>query len=259
MTSTSQIPNNWVDKGPWPLISTPQAEGHDINSHYSVFIAVDMCHVHNLFIRAMNSIYLQCPYVTKHEDIADLLFYTKTLVITIDAHHDSEEKYLFPDLAAYTKNPKIMAINQAQHASFHGGLEKLGEYCIKTSPADYSYVTFRGMIDAFATQLFKHLNEEIPTILALRQYPSKDLKKIWARTEQHINDVGSFDEMFPLAFGCMDKGFEGGKHKFPPVPKVVNYIVYYWFARKHWSVWRFNPCDMWGHPIPLHFLPKETL
>jgi hypothetical protein len=207
----------------------------------------------------MNSIYLQCPYVTKHEDIADLLFYTKTLVITIDAHHDSEEKYLFPDLAAYTKNPKIMAINQAQHASFHGGLEKLGEYCIKTSPADYSYVTFRRMIDAFATQLFKHLNEEIPTILALRQYPSKDLKKIWARTEQHINDVGSFDEMFPLAFGCMDKGFEGGKHKFPPVPKVVNYIVYYWFARKHWSVWRFNPCDMWGHPVPLHFLPKETL
>jgi Hemerythrin HHE cation binding domain len=205
----------------------------------------------------MNSIYLQCPHVTNHTDIADLLFYTKTLVITINAHHDSEEKYLFPDLATYTKNPKIMAVNQAQHAAFHSGMEKLGEYCTTTSTADYSSATFRAMIDSFAPQLFKHLNEEIPTILALKQYPSEDLKPIWAKTEKHINDVGSFDEMFPLAFGCMDKGFEAGQHKFPPVPRIMNYVVKYWFARKHSGAWRFNPCDMRGNPRPLLFLPKE--
>jgi len=220
-------------------------------------MATDMCHVHNMFIRAMNSIYLQSPYVTDPADIADLLFYTKTVVITIDAHHDGEEKYLFPGLAEYTKNPNIMAVNRAQHAAFHEGMEKLGEYCSKTSPADYAHSTFQAIIDSFAAPLFKHLSDEIPTILALKEYPSKDLKAIWAKAEKHINDVGSFDEMFPLAFGCMDRGFEAGQHKFPPAPGFVNFVVKYWFARKHQGAWRFNPCDMWGTPRPLLFLPKE--
>ena len=219
-------------------------------------MATSMCHVHNIIIRAMNSIYLQSPYVKELADIADLLFYTKTLVITIGAHHDGEEKYLFPELAEYTKNPRIMAINQAQHAAFHKGLQELGEYCSTTSPANYSHSTFRSIIDSFATPLFKHLDEEIATILALKEYPSSELKRIWAKAEEHINDVGSFDEMFPLAFGCIDKGFEGGQLKFPPAPGFVNYVVNYWFARKHRGAWRFNPCDMWGKPRPLFFMPE---
>jgi hypothetical protein len=215
-----------------------------------------MCHVHNMFIRAMNSIYLQSPFVSTPTDIADLLFYAKTLVKTIDVHHESEENYFFSDLAAYTKNPKIMAVNQAQHAGFHGGLHKLGEYCSTTSPADFSYSTFKSIIDSFATALFKHLSDEIPSILALKDISSEDLKAIWAKTEKHAIDAGRFDEMFPLAFGCIDNGFEEGRHKFPPVPGFVRYVVKYWFARKHRSVWRFNPCDMWGNPRELFFLPK---
>jgi hypothetical protein len=210
-----------------------------------------------MFIRAMNSIYLQSPYVTSPNDIADLLFYAKTLVITIEAHHDSEEKYFFPDLAAFTGNPKIMAVNQAQHKVFHAGMEKFGEYCSTTLPSDYSHSEFTSLIDAFATPLFKHLSEEIPSILALSDIPSADLKTIWGKTEKHATDVGSFDEMFPLAFGCIDAGFEGGKHRFPPVPGFVNYVVKYWFAKKHEGTWRFNPCDMWGVPRELFFLPKE--
>lgn len=220
-------------------------------------MATDMCHVHNMFIRAINSIILQSPYVTKPADIADLLFYTKTVVITIAAHHDGEEQHLFPGLAEYTKKPSIMAVNQAQHADFHDGLEKLGEYCTTTSLADYSYEKFKSIIDSFAEALFRHLKDEIPTILALKKYPSKDLKAIWVTAEKHIDDVGSYDEMFPLAFGCMDRGFEGGRLNFPPAPAFVNYVVKYWFARKHKSVWRFNPCDMWGIPRPLFFLPKN--
>ncbi|THC87960.1 hypothetical protein EYZ11_012593 [Aspergillus tanneri] len=122
MITTSAIPKEWADK-PWPLITTPQCQGHDIHSHFSVFMATDMCHVHNLFIRSMNSIYRQSPYVTKPADVADLLFYTKCLVDCINAHHDREEKYLFPRLIEYTKDPDIMAVNQAQHAQFHGRVQ----------------------------------------------------------------------------------------------------------------------------------------
>jgi hypothetical protein len=217
-------------------------------------MATAMCHVHNIFIRALNSICIQSPFVVQASDIADLLFYTRTLVVTINAHHDGEELYLFPKLAEHTKNPDIMAVNRAQHAAFHESLEKLQDYCTTTSPSHYSYETFKGLVDASAGPLLQHLEDEIPTILALKNLPSGILKPIWEKTEQHITDVGTFDEMFPLAFGCMDKGFEGGQYKFPPVPGVVNYVVNYWFARKHKSAWRFNPSDMWGNPRPLHFL-----
>jgi Hemerythrin HHE cation binding domain len=220
-------------------------------------MATDMCHVHNLIIRGMNSIYLQSPYVKTPSDIADLFFYTKTLIACINAHHDGEEKYLFPGLIAYTGNSNIMSVNQVQHAAFHAGLKQLDEYCTLTPPAEYSDSTFGTTITSFATPLYQHLSEEISTILALKDIPNKDLKVLWAKAEKHINDVGSFDEMFPLAFGCIDKGFEAGQHKFPPVPGVVNFVVKYWFARKHQSVWRFNPCDMWGTPRPLYFLQNE--
>jgi hypothetical protein len=88
-------------------------------------MATAMCHVHNIFIRALNSVCLQAPFIHNATDIADLLFYTKTLVITINAHHDGEELYLFPQLGEYTKDPNIMAVNQAQHAAFHQSLGKL--------------------------------------------------------------------------------------------------------------------------------------
>ncbi|KID84507.1 hemerythrin HHE cation binding domain-containing protein [Metarhizium guizhouense ARSEF 977] len=200
-----------------------------------------------MFLRALNSIILQSPHVVKPGDIADLLAYTKTVVITIDAHHFGEEEYLFPALAAYTKNQDIMSANRAQHAAFHAGLSRLGEYCKSTSPDEYSHTTFKGLIDAFAPSLYEHLRDEIPTILALKVYPSDELRRMWVQAEkQHIADVGSYDEMLPLAFGCMDRGFEGGRHKFPPAPWWVAWVVRYWFARRHQSVWRFNPCDMWG-------------
>lgn len=174
----------------------------------------------------------------------------------IDAHHEHEEKFFFPDLAEITGNPKIMFVNEAQHKAFHSGIVKFGEYCSTTSPTDYSHAKFTSLFEAFANPLHKHLADEIPSILALKDIPSKDLKVIWEKLEKSATSVGSFDEMFPLAFGCIDAGFEGRMHRFPPVPGFVSYVVKYWFARKHQGAWRFNPCDMWGVPRELTFLPK---
>ena len=228
------------------------------SSHFSVHMATDMCHVHNLIIRGLNSIYLQSPFVQKNSDVDDLFFYTRALIQCINAHHDGEEKYLFPGLVTYSGDANIMSSNQLQHAAFHQGLKALERYCSSTAATDFSHLHFREIIDSFASALYQHLADEIPTILGLRGIPDEVLKPLWRKAEQHISDVGSMDEMFPLAFGCIDRGHEGGKHRFPPVPPVVNLVVKYWFARKHSSAWRFNPCDMWGRPRPLHFLPAET-
>lgn len=217
-----------------------------------------MCHVHNLIIRGLNSIYLQSPYVQTLKDVEDLFFYTRALIQCINAHHDGEEKYLFPGLIAYTGNADVMSENQSQHAAFHKGLKELDRYCSSRIAADFKHQDFRDLIESFAPALYQHLSDEIPTILALSDIPNDVLKPLWRKAEQHINDVGSMDEMFPLAFGCIDRGFENGRHKFPPVPSVVNLVVKYWFARRHSSVWRFNPCDMWGRPRPLHFLPSQA-
>ncbi|KAK4494426.1 hypothetical protein PRZ48_014724 [Zasmidium cellare] len=219
-------------------------------------MATDMCYVHNLFIRGLNSIYLQSPYVKTPNDIADLLFYTRCLLDCIMAHHDGEEMYVFPDLEELTGDPEIMQVNTDQHEAFHDGIETLLEYTKITDPATgYSQERFIEIIDSFAPALYTHLKEEIDTLLALDKYPSEPLKAMWAKADKHINDVGSFDEMFPLAFGCSDKGFEGGKHKHPPVPYVMKMVVKYWFARKHQGAWRFCPCDFDGTPKRLYFLP----
>ncbi|CAG8979485.1 hypothetical protein HYALB_00012085 [Hymenoscyphus albidus] len=183
---------------------------------------------------------------------------TKTLVTTIHAHHESEENHLFPALVKYTKNPTLMAGNLSQHATFHTGLETLHTYSTTTPPTSYSSTILRSIIDSFATELFTHLNDEIATLLALQQYESEGLKGPWSENQKHANDTGTFDEMLPLALGCVDKGFEGGIHKFPPVPWFVPYVVNYWFARKHRGAWRFNPCDAWGNPRELAFRGEET-
>jgi hypothetical protein len=38
----------------------------------------------------------------------------------------------------------------------------------------------------------------------------KIFSSLWKKAEDNINDVGTFDDMFPLVFGCMNKGFEAG-------------------------------------------------
>lgn len=129
-------------------------------------MATDMCHVHNVFIRGMNSVYLQSPFVKSTSDISDLLFYTKTLLACINAHHDGDEKYLFPGLAEYTKNPDIMGVNQVQHAAFYGGMREFAEYCEKTSPAEYPNTTFKAMVDSFVV---------LAAFSATQGYPRADL------------------------------------------------------------------------------------
>jgi hypothetical protein len=65
----------------------------------------------------------------------------KTLITCIKTQHDDEEKYLFPGLAVFTGNPKIMEVSEIQYAAFHGGLTDIENYCIKTLQKDYFHIT----------------------------------------------------------------------------------------------------------------------
>jgi len=216
-----------------------------------------MCHVHNTLIRGLNSIYLQAPHVSSPTDIKDFLFYCGAWVKMVEHHHDTEESTLFPAIEEFTKQPGLMEGNREQHLAFHSGMEAFFKYAQTTRPEAYSWTTMKGLIGGFAPALMKHLVDEIDSLLNLQGYDSKEVMKLWRATEEIAKGAkhpNIFDEIIPCVLGCADKTYEGG-NPFPPLPFFIPYLVQYWFAAKNKGAWRFLPCDMWGRPRPLMFVP----
>lgn len=189
--------------------------------------------------------------------MTDYLFFCKAWVAILHHHHEAEEEYLFPGFQALAGNKDIMAINVEQHAAFHDGLNRFEAYALHTEPRKYSWPDLKAIIDSFATPLISHLNSEIPTILAMRQYDDKEVRKVGAATLKfaiNTDGDGVAEMRLPLILGCIDRTFEDGLDKnFPPVPFFVPWLVNYWISRKHKGAWRFLPCDFFRNPRPLAF------
>lgn len=62
--------------------------------------------------------------------------------------------------------------------------------------------------------------------------------------------------MVPVVLGCADKTYEGG-NEFPAAPKVLPYLVKYWYTRNT-GAFRFSPCDFFSKPRPLLFGPTAA-
>ncbi len=143
-----------------------------------------MSHVHNTLIRGLNSIYLQAPHVSSPIDIRDFLFFCAAWVKTVEHHHDTEERTLFPAIEKFTKKPGLMECNRQQHEIFTPGLDRFLEYAQNTTPERYSFNTLKEIVDNFAPPLMKHLVDEIDTLLGLEGYDSKELMRLWLDTER---------------------------------------------------------------------------
>lgn len=63
-----------------------------------------------MFLRTINAIYIQAPYV-KPQDQQAFLSYASCLFNGIEAHHHGEEESLFPEIERLTGNSGIMAEN----------------------------------------------------------------------------------------------------------------------------------------------------
>lgn len=79
-----------------------------------------MALVHNMMIRAYNSIYLQATHV-RSEDVSDFLHYCSAWHMTIKGHHDAEEEVYFPGIEKATGVKGIMDSEVHEHGeqSFH--------------------------------------------------------------------------------------------------------------------------------------------
>jgi hemerythrin-like domain-containing protein len=135
-----------------------------------------MAVVHNMIIRSLNSIYLQAPHI-KPEDALAFANYSLQWWRFLVAHHDGEEKLFFPGVEATTGTKGLMDRNIAQHKAFHDGLDEFGEYVREVIAGGRTYdgkkmVT---ILDSFSEALVTHLNDEIPTLLALSRFPEENV------------------------------------------------------------------------------------
>jgi len=155
-----------------------------------------MGHAHNVLIRGLNSILEQGAFVTTPNDVSGFLFYCTAWTKTVEHHHSTEEKTLFPDLEKFTNNPGIMAENKAQHEAFLTGLADFEHYAANTTAKGYRWDDAKAKIDAFAPALVKHMREEIGTLLSLKDYDSTKLLAVWKRTEEVAKGDISLPNMF---------------------------------------------------------------
>jgi hemerythrin-like domain-containing protein len=157
-----------------------------------------MSHAHNVLIRGLNSIYQQGAFVTTPTDVSDFLFYCTAWVKTVEHHHNAEETVLFPELEKFTNNPDIMRENKEQHEAFLAGLTDFEHYAANTTSDNYRWDDAKAKLDAFAPALMKHLREEIPTLLSLKDYDSAKLRAVWQVTE----NAAKGDIRLPGMFVC---------------------------------------------------------
>ena len=128
-----------------------------------------MAHAHNGFLRALNSIYLQCPAVSAKKDVADLLTYCALWQTWMSDHHRLEETILFPAFEKSMDSPGLMSAEHDQHEAMQPGLVRLGAWVrdCQAGKEEFEATKLRAIIDSFGEKLAVHFEDEIPTILKL--------------------------------------------------------------------------------------------
>jgi hypothetical protein len=146
-------------------------------------MATEMALVHNIFIRALNSMYLQGPLITKEEDISDFFIFCQTWVQFVEHHHHNEEENFFPDLELLHAD---MQLERDQHKAIHVGLDEFMNYVTTTAPKDFKWVDMKAVMDSFVPVFCEHLTQEIKTLIALKdsKMTEAQLKAAWGKAEK---------------------------------------------------------------------------
>ena len=148
------------DAEPWALISALPSIPfvQDLDSDILGLFAADMSLVHNVFIRALNSMWRNAPLV-KPKDVGAFAGYSITCIQTIHQHHHGEEAYIFP----YLQTKLDMAHNLEQHEGFQTGMDAFEDYMKKVQSKEEAFDAekTRDLLKAFADPLVQHLHEEV--------------------------------------------------------------------------------------------------
>ena len=90
----------------------------------------------------------------------------------MEHHHHVEERVFFPVVRKIAGGRSVFFDDSLnQHSKIHERLMKLHNYTAATSkqPAEYRWETMKNLINSFALELHKHLNDEIDMLLSPRR------------------------------------------------------------------------------------------
>ncbi|KAL2878827.1 hypothetical protein SGCOL_005794 [Colletotrichum sp. CLE4] len=162
----------WAD-GPFELISSTRATKKGVKTAGVNRMAEEMTIIHNLILRIINTVYLQCINVEKSPDVVqDFVSYAIEWSKMVEEHHETEETEVFPEIEQLAGVPGLMQANVAQHEAFHDGLHAYMGYLDKIQKGEeaYSGEKLKDIIDSFMPILRQHLSDEIDTLLKLAEY-----------------------------------------------------------------------------------------
>lgn len=255
---SSPIPSSRFATHPFSLIETPVhakklAKPYDQYAEAASVMALG----HNVFIRGLNSIYLQAAHISP-PDYTHFISYALCWAEVLDAHHEMEETTLFPAIERITGEVGVMEKNVEQHHAFLPGLAAYKEYLerVRNSPLTFNAQHLLALITSFAPILLEHMADEIATLLSLSHYGEKLplLKMIEtesAKTPLHVSATGGT----PFFFRHLDIEFEGGLWKnWPEMPSLVWWVMLKTAGRWNKSWWSFAACDEKGRLRELEFL-----
>lgn len=134
--------------------------------------------VHNCIIRGINAVYLQCCNVSERgslEDKLDFANFASQWSEFVNEHHTMEETLIFPGINEIAGVPGLMDANIDEHKAFHEGLDKYVEYLneVKKNVESFEGEKLKAIIDEFMPTLRTHLDNEIDTLLLLKDYDDK--------------------------------------------------------------------------------------
>jgi hemerythrin-like domain-containing protein len=172
---------------PYPLIPTPSAKLTDPTLKPDLFtsLASDMALVHNILIRALNSIVMQAPHITS-PDVPAFCRYILTFYSFLHIHHTSEENSFFPAVEAMSGEKGVMDVNVEQHKVFEKGVDELRTYVegVVAGKEEWDGKKVVGIVEGFGESLAKHLGEEIATLEGLRRFGEGRMERVLKLAER---------------------------------------------------------------------------
>ncbi|KAK3394590.1 hypothetical protein B0H63DRAFT_51392 [Podospora didyma] len=256
MASPLASPPKYTDT-PLAVIHTPTYQTRQTDPFTAE--ASRMALSHNSFIRGFNSIYQQAPRVPL-VDKPDFVFYAIAWHDCLDLHHHFEETDLFPAIDAAAGKKGLMGEAVAEHAAFHGGMERFKAY-LQAEGGNFSGTELVAIMDSFKDALYAHLQSEPAALVALAEHSTPErpidilaIAGAAATKQLNLNFIFNIMPVFLLNMDTVD--FEDGMWDsvFPPFPYPVKLVftrlVPLWQGNRKW---RFASCSVDGRAKQLAF------
>lgn len=147
-------------------------------------------------------------------------------------------------------------VRNAEHTVFHFGAKTWGHWLesVVARRNSFSPDMCRSLMDDFLPALHQYLTNGIPALLALSRFGDKiDIRALSKAEGEHVVKGLSRTTQLPALLLNHDSGFEGGVHRFPPVPGVVEWVLRRVCMRRKRGWWRFASCGVDGRGRRLEF------